>query len=137
VVSADGTGLRKVADRGGYRGVVQFLDVPDFHGGSSDVPAWSAEGTAIFHTATVGRNVELFRTSLDGHAQQMTHTPDNSLHYHPQPSPDGRWLVFGSKRDGVRQLYVMHLSDKSTRPITDLKRGHAAMWAYWQPAMAE
>jgi Tol biopolymer transport system component len=29
VVKADGTGLRKLADRNGYRGVTQFLDVPD------------------------------------------------------------------------------------------------------------
>ncbi|HOS92651.1 MAG TPA: hypothetical protein PLQ54_05020, partial [Armatimonadota bacterium] len=34
IVRADGTGLRKLADRGGFEGVVAFLDVPDFHGGS-------------------------------------------------------------------------------------------------------
>ena len=56
---ADGTGLRKLADRGGYRGVIEFLDVPDFHGGSSDIPAWSADGTAVYYTARVGANVEL------------------------------------------------------------------------------
>ena len=65
---ADGTGLRKLADRGGYRGVVEFLDVPDFHNGSSDVPVWSADGSSIFYTASVGENVELFRATLDGRA---------------------------------------------------------------------
>ena len=29
----------------------------------------------------------------------------------------------------------MRLSDRSVRRITDLKRGHAAMWAHWQPAV--
>ena len=29
---ADGSGLKKLADRGGYRGVIEFLDVFDFHG---------------------------------------------------------------------------------------------------------
>jgi hypothetical protein len=38
-----------------------------------------------------------------------------------------------SKRDGVRQLYVMRLSDRKESRITDLKKGHAAMWASWQP----
>ncbi len=54
VVAADGTGLRKLADRGGYRGVIEFLDVPDFHGGSSDIPAWSADGKSVYYTASVG-----------------------------------------------------------------------------------
>ena len=54
VANADGTGLRKLADRNGYRGVIEFLDVPDFHSGSSDIPAWSADGTSIFYTARVG-----------------------------------------------------------------------------------
>jgi len=136
VVRADGSGLRKLADRGGYRGVVEFLDVPDFHNGSSDIPVWSADGSSIFYTAIVGRNVELFRASLDGRSVQMTHGPDGSLHYHPQPSPDGRWLAFGSKRNGVRQLYFMRLSDQTMHRITDLKNGHAAMWAHWQPQAA-
>jgi Tol biopolymer transport system component len=134
VVRADGSGLRKLADRGGYRGVVDFLDVPDFHGGSSDVPAWAADGRSVFYTAQVGRNVELFRVTLDGKSVRLTETPDGTLHYHPQPSPDGRWVVYGSKRDGVRQLYVLRLADRKEKRLTDLQKGHAAMWPSWQPA---
>jgi Tol biopolymer transport system component len=134
VVRADGNGLRKLADRGGYKGVVEFLDVPDFHGGSSDLPAWAADGRSIFYTAQVGRSVELFRVTLGGKRTHLTQTPPGTLHYHPQPSPDGRWLVYGSKRDGVRQLHVMRLADGKERRITDLKKGHAAMWPHWQPA---
>jgi TolB protein len=134
VVRADGTGLKQVASRGGYKGVVDFLDVPDFHGGSSDVPVWSADGRSFFYTARVGRKVELFRATLDGKREQLTDAPAGSLHYHPQSSPDGKWLVYGAKRDGVRQLYVMRLADKKERRITDLKRGYGAMWPSWQPA---
>src|SRR5262249_40162483 len=65
VVRADGTHLRKIADRAGYPGVVAFLDVPDFHGGSSDIPNWAADGRSIFYTARVGTSVELFRAALD------------------------------------------------------------------------
>ncbi|MCY2993699.1 MAG: hypothetical protein NTY19_38355, partial [Planctomycetota bacterium] len=100
VVRADGTGLHKLADRGGYRGVIEFLDVPDFHGGSSDVPVWAADGQSVFYAAQVGSNVELFQISLDGRIVQLTKTPAGTLHYHPQPSPDGQWLLYGSKRDG-------------------------------------
>jgi TolB protein len=136
VVKSDGTGLRKLADRGGYRGVVEFLDVPDFHGGSSDVPVWSADGKAVFHTAKVGENVELFRTDLEGHSEQLTKGAPGTLHYHPQPSADGKWLLYGSKREGVRQLFIMRLADREERALTEYSTGRAGMWAHWQPVVA-
>ena len=133
IVKADGTSLKKLADRAGYRGVMEFLDVPDFHGGSSDTPIWSVDGQAVFYTAKVGDNVELFRVTLDGQTTQLTKSANGTLHYHPQPSPDGNWLVYGSKRDGVRNLNLLRLSDRSQHRLTDLPTGHAAMHAYWQP----
>jgi Tol biopolymer transport system component len=134
VVRADGTGLRKVADRGGYPGVIALLDVPDFHGGSSDIPAWSPNGSSIYYTAKVGTTVELFRTWLDGRCERLTATPDGSLQYHPTPSPDGRRLAYGSKRQGIRQLYVMKLADRSEHRLTDCASGHAAIWPHWRPS---
>jgi len=133
IVRADGTELRKLADRGGYRGAVEFLDVPDFHEGSSDTPVWSADGNRVFYTAKDGPNVELFQVAIDGASEQLTRSPNGTLHYHPEPSPDGQWLVYGSKRGGVRQLFVRRLADGAERQLTDLKPGHAAMWPHWQP----
>ncbi|MHB1560022.1 MAG: TolB family protein [Isosphaeraceae bacterium] len=137
VANADGTGLRRLADRGGYRGVIAFLDVPDFHSGSSDVPAWSADGRAVYYTAKVGPSVELFRAALDGRPEQLTHSPDGTLHYHPTPSPDGRYLGFGTQRQGVRQLGVLRIADRARHSLTNLERGHAAMWPHWQPSAAD
>jgi Tol biopolymer transport system component len=137
VVRPDGTGLKKLADRGGYKGVVEFLDVPDFHGGSSDVPVWAPDGSAVYYTAKVEKSVELLRVTLDGTATRLTRSPDGTHHYHPQPSPDGKWLAYGSKRDGVRNLYVMNLADQSERRITAAKAGTAAMWPHWQPPTAK
>jgi TolB protein len=137
VVRRDGTGLRKLADLNGYQGWILFLDVPDFHEGSSDVPVWSVDGKSVFYTAKVGANVELFQAKLDGQIEQLTKSPAGTLHYHPQPSPDGRHLVYGAKQDGVRQLYVMRLADRFEARITDLKPGHGAMWPHWQPVAVE
>jgi len=81
----------------------------------------------------VGGNVELFRVSLDGKSDRLTDTPAGSMHYHPNPSADGKWLLYGSKRDGVRQLYVMRLGDRTEWRLTDHARGRAAMWPSWQP----
>ena len=133
VVRRDGSGLRKLADRGGYKGVVEFLDVPDFHGGSSDVPVWSTDGRSVFYTALKDRAVELFVVGLQGEPQHLTTSVEGTLHYHPVPSPDGKWLAYGSKRNGVRQVFVMRLADRQERQITHSKTGHAAMWPHWQP----
>ena len=133
VVRANGTDLHKIADRGGYRGVIEFLDVPDFHGGSSDVPVWSIDGKTVFHTTKVGQNVELFQTTLDGRSERLTTSAPDTLHYHPQPSPDGRRLAYGSKRNGVRQLFVRDLASRTEQRITELSTGHGALWANWQP----
>jgi hypothetical protein len=78
------------ASRNGYRGVIDFLDVYDFHDGSSDLPVWAADSKSVFYTAKVGNNVELFRVTLDGKSEQLTETPAGSMHYHPAASPDGQ-----------------------------------------------
>ncbi|MFN7581307.1 MAG: TolB family protein [Planctomyces sp.] len=136
IVKADGTGLKKLVDRGGYRGVTQFLDVPDYHDGSSDVPVWAADGQSVFCTATISGSVELLRVTLAGRISQLTHSAEGTSHYHPKPSPDGQWLVYGSNRNGIRNLYVMQLADGKEHPLTNVPAGHAAMHAWWQPADA-
>ncbi|MCA9033049.1 MAG: PD40 domain-containing protein, partial [Planctomycetaceae bacterium] len=132
VVRRDGTDLRKVADRGGYQGWMLFLDVPDYHQGSSDVPCWSADSKYLYYTAKIGDAVELMRASLDGQPEQLSHSEAGVLHYHPVASPDGKYVLFGSTRDGVRQLYVANADGSEARSITELKKGHAAMHGYWQ-----
>ncbi len=133
LVRSDGSGLRRLADRGGYKGWVSFLDVPDFHQGSSDVPVWSPDSRWLYYTAQVGDAVELMRAGLDGRTEQLSHSPPGVLHYHPKVSPDGTRLVFGATRDGVRQLWVTDAEGRGARRITSLARGHAAMWPSWQP----
>jgi Tol biopolymer transport system component len=146
VVRADGTGLRKIGNRNGYRGVMEFLDVPDFHGGSSDVPVWSHDGREVYFTARVaGRDgvrdtVELFEVGIrEGDVPvRLTTSSPGALHYHPRPSPDGMWLLFGSHRESpgggrVRNLFARRLADGLEVQLTDLTSGQAAMHGHWQP----
>ncbi len=133
IVNADGTGLKKLADRNGYRGVTQFLDVPDFHGGSSDTPIWTKDSQAVIFTAIVSENIELFQVGLNGESRQLTTSAAGTTHYHPQLAPDGKFLVCGSKRDGVRQICLLRLADGEIRQVTTFSTGHGAMWPHWQP----
>ncbi len=132
VVRRDGTDMRKLVDLNGYRSSVQFLDVPDFHEGSSDLPVWSADGKSVFYSALVGMTTELYQIALTGEVIQLTHSKEGTLHYHIEPSADGKRLLYGSKRDGTRQLFIMDLADRHETRLTDLKPGRGAMWAHWQ-----
>ena len=64
---------------------------------------------------------------------QLTTSAPGVIQYHPKPSPDGQWLLFGSTRDGARNLYVMPAKGGDAKPVTTLPKGSAAMWAIWRP----
>jgi Tol biopolymer transport system component len=74
VIKAGGTGLKKLASRNGYRGVIDYLGVYDFHDGSSELPVWAPDSRSVYYTAKVGSNVELFRVTLDGKSEWLTET---------------------------------------------------------------
>lgn len=133
VVRKDGTGLRKLADRNGYRGVVERLKHPDFHSESSDVPVWSKDGQAVYFTAKVGDSIELMRVSLEGSVEQLTKSTAGTRHYHPSPSPDGKWVLFGSDRSSTMQLYVARADGSDARAITNVPETYCAMHGHWQP----
>lgn len=134
IAKQDGTGLRKLADRNGYRGVVEFLDVADFHGGSSDIPNWAADVKSIYYTAKIGPSVELMQAFLDGMTKQLTHSKPGTLHYHPTIHRNGQELIIGSTQTGTRQLYVMNTKTQTLKAITNVKPGWGAMWPHWQNA---
>lgn len=137
VVSAGGTDLRKVADRGGWEGVVPVFDVFDHHGGSSDTPVWSRDGRWVYYTQKCGGSVEIWRVHWDGTgAEQVTHSPTGSLNYHPTLSPDGEWLAYGSTCAGARALYVARPDGTGAHAITRVRKGWGAMWAMWRPIRA-
>ena len=133
IVRYNGTDLKKLADQNGYQGWILFLDVDDFHQGSSDTPVWSADGKSVFFTTKTATTTELCQVDLEGKITQLTKSTEGTLHYHPKPSSDGQWLLYGSMRNGVRQLFVRNLKTQAEYQITQLAKGHGAMWAHWQP----
>lgn len=132
IVKRDGSGLRKLADRGGYRGVVEKLKHPDFHSESSDVPVWDRTGESVFYTANVDGAVELMRVDLAGNAMRLTTSPPGTRHYHPAVSPHGDWILFGSDRDGSMQIYVGPYDGSDAWPVSGAPANCAAMHGIWQ-----
>jgi len=137
LVRKDGTGLQKLADRGGYRGVVERLEFPDFHSESSDVPVWSADGKSVYHTAKVGESIELMQVTLDGTVRQLTKSQAGVRHYHPSPSPDGQWILFGSDRSGTMQLHICRANGSDIRQVTHVPPNSCAMHGHWRPHVVQ
>jgi len=133
LVDREGNRIKKIGDRNGYPGVVEFLDVYDYHGGSSDTPVWSPDGKTICFAGRIDQSVELQTADLDGNVQRLTCSEPDVMNYQPKYSPDGRWIIFGSNRTCTRQLYVMECSTKQTYSITDVQPRWGAMWPHWQP----
>jgi Tol biopolymer transport system component len=134
LIRPDGTGLGKLADRGGYRGVMQPMDKgADAHSERSDIPTWSRDGKWLYYTAKVGEVVELMRASPGGKIEQLTRSKAGVNNYLPQVSPDSMWMMFGSTRTGVRQLYVARADGTGVYPITRLEAGWGTSHAYWRP----
>ena len=127
-------GLRELAHANGYRGYVFFLDVYDYHEGSTDQPAWGRDGEWVYFTTRIDdRTTDIVRIHVDGRTEQLTRSAPGTLNYQPLPSPDGKWVCFGSNRAGTRQLYVTNAEGAFVYPITDVSSGWGAMWPHWQP----
>jgi len=133
IVQKDGSGLLKIGDRQGYSGVMETIDVYNFHGGSSDVPVWSQDGQWVYYTAKIGESIEIMRVDLKGHTEQLTHSKPGVFNYHPTPSPDAKLWIIGSTRSGIRQLYIMKPDGSDLYAITNVEQGYAAMHPHWQP----
>ncbi len=138
IVRAESGTPRKIGDRQGYRGVVEKLKHPDFHSESSDVPVWSSDGKYVYYTALFDGSVELMRVGIPidnepTSPQRLTHSAPATRHYHPSPSPNGKWILFGSDRSGIMQLYVADADGSNAQAITSVEPGHAAMHGHWSP----
>jgi Tol biopolymer transport system component len=87
----------------------------------------------VYYTSQVGESVELMRVTLGGQVEQLTKSAPEVRHYHPNPSPDGQWLLFGSDCSGVMQLYVARADGTESRPVTNVPAGSCAMHGHWRP----
>ena len=59
--------------------------------------------------------------------KQLTQSLEGESHYHPKPSPDGHWILYGGHRKSIGNLYKQHLETGLEIRLTHLTQGQAAM----------
>jgi len=69
---------------------------------------WSADGQSFYFVSERSGNGDIYRQNIDGSGLTQIASHD-SLDYVPIPSPDGTKLAFISKRDGVKNIWVIDL----------------------------
>jgi Tol biopolymer transport system component len=131
--SPDGKYISFASDRGGDGTQLFFIDLESLEirqvtfnvaniGGRND---WSRDGQALaFYAGEPGAR-EIFTVNIaTGALTQLTNGGDNLA---PSYSPDGRWIVFTSYRDGNNEIYRMKTDGSQVLRLTENQASD------WQP----
>lgn len=148
--SPDGRSIAFSATSGGY----SDLFIYDFdrgslrqvtHDGFADLqPAWAPDGRRLaFVTDRFSTNLAVLHAGsyglalLDPATDRIEPLPtfDRGKSINPQWSPDGRHLYFLSDRTGLTNIYVMDVTTRQVRQVTDLDAGASGITAL-SPALS-
>jgi Tol biopolymer transport system component len=112
LMSADGTGIHKIADGG--------------------TPAWSPDGESIVLAAAAGEGNDIYSVSIDGsRLTRLTHT--SAVEAFPTWSPDGSQVAYIEYTDG-EELWVMDADGGHARSVTDIANdGMGGFSPDWSP----
>ncbi|KJU85814.1 translocation protein TolB [Candidatus Magnetobacterium bavaricum] len=87
-----------------------------FEGNYNTAPEWSPAGDLIVFCMTTGGRFQIATIKPDGtNLKVLTDTGNNE---DPSFSPDGRYIVFTSDRDGVKGVYVMSVTGEEQQRIS-------------------
>lgn len=142
--SPDGTRIYFSSNRGGREEIFAIrmsdhkelaVSAPGGHEGAHETgeyyeehPVWSPDGARLTFRAGTGDRAEWFTMDLAGGRMDpardlpgpfRTVIPDFGPVEHPVVSPDGKWMVFESKRDGNWELYLASINGSDARRLTE------------------
>src|ERR1051325_9303028 len=114
-----------------HTGAKRLLVSPQQGEGDALQPSWSPHGKRIAYwgvSSTAHRTI----WTIDPDAPQpkstlVRITSDSSLHWNPVWSPDGRYLYFGSDRDGTLNLWRIAVDETTGRPLNDAEMAPALL----------
>lgn len=125
VFTYDGDGLARQIYIQDTNGMNRRRLTGDAGQGENFQPALSADAQRIVFTSTRTGNHDVFSMKIDGTEQrQLTISPgnDDAPFFHPS----GRWIVFGSDRQGQHSIMVMPSTGETTQnPAVQLPSGVA------------
>jgi TolB protein len=132
-VSPDSRSIAFVSDKGGSPQIYTMRkDGSDikritFEGSYNTSPSWSPKGDKIAFSGRRGTN-QIFIVNPDGTGlTQLTSQGNNE---DPSFSPDGRYIVFSSDRDGIKGIYIMRANGESQKRITPKNlRSYGPRWS--------
>ncbi len=79
---------------------------------------WTPDGQIIF-SASDGRSWNIWKSSPDGNSRQQL-TTDTEQNYQPTISPDGKTIIFVSRRSGSPQLWRMNSDGNNSEQLTTM-----------------
>ncbi len=119
-VAGNGDVMTAAADGSGARKVFPCWNLPTFD--------WSPDGRCLVIAAEDrNANRDLWLTSADGSRPPLNLTQTPGFEGSPRWSPDGRWLVFSTKRNGLSVLARIDFGKNGFDPmLTDEQFQHLA-----------
>lgn len=126
VIAGDLFGYRALYRADAGTGALEFLGAR-----GARYPDIASDGALLYEVADYQAN--LWRASLSD-PQELAKPITQSQRYNNQPthSPDGRWLAFGSNRDGLEALYLAHPDGSGVQRLA-LDPRHRWVRPSWHP----
>jgi Tol biopolymer transport system component len=137
IMNADGTKERVLTKEDRTNIKVNPGGQPTLLGTARDAnaPSWSPVGSKIaFWSGIENEYGQVWTVDADGTgSKQLTDAPTGINNDDPSWSPDGKWILFGTNRDGRNELWVMAADGCDPRRVSDLDAGPFPGRASWQP----
>jgi len=130
--SPDGTKMVFISDRSGTPQIYikdlvdnterRITYFPEREGNYNSSPHWSARNQIVF-SSLYGKRHEIFVIDPKGESMQRLTGLNEDQGYNEEPcwSPDGRYIVFSSNREGSYHLYMMNVNGHNQRKIKNLR----------------
>lgn len=85
--------------------------------------------TLVFRSTSTQHLHDIWYRRLTGDTTRKTFVSEPSTEYAPRFSPDGKWLAYGSNRDGTSQVYVEPFPPTGSRYQVTSEGGAAPLWS--------